>query len=597
MFKTATALLSLLFFSLALISCGNAVVPNPSDPDGGYPNIVEMLPASDSIWVDSGSVSLEDTSFTYTLLDTIISYYDRVDSTIDSIISGDTVWMYDTTKGVERLDIYETNQTVDSVSGKFKFNWNGINGATVYYVWVSDSASGEVLYFKSDSTDTTYNVMGLVPDRIYNVSVTGYDSVDNRKSYMSDKAVVRLRYPAPPPYLEADVIGSTIKLSWLKNSSDIGVNGYKAYLYNSTGATLDSVEITNVNSLSALFSTTPNSVYKAAVITKTSIGYGSIDSLYPYDHSNLFDAKIRFPSIFISTYSTPISLDGDLIGVAGGGFLMGKIWSDETVTDSYIAGLPLHEVELSSFFIGKSEVTNIEYANFLNTLDSSKLSIIKDSLNRNSYIYQGELLLENSKYVVFDSATQKIIVPDTLKRNFALSGIYFEGAAYYCNYLSEQRGFQPAYTDSLELDTTKNGFRLPTEAEFEYVQSVAFLGTKERFPWGYNDETSRYVASGTEPDNAYFGEPYFGIYNMTGNVEELCADATDRNSKTYPNSFYKYCDSIGVVKNPINLTKGNKIIRGGGFKSSKEEFVSNIRVVDMEDDHSTYGFRVARWDR
>jgi formylglycine-generating enzyme required for sulfatase activity len=52
------------------------------------------------------------------------------------------------------------------------------------------------------------------------------------------------------------------------------------------------------------------------------------------------------------------------------------------------------------------------------------------------------------------------------RANHPVVGIRWHGAAAYTNWLSQQQGYQPCYdTSNWKCDFTKNGYRLPTEAE------------------------------------------------------------------------------------------------------------------------------------
>jgi formylglycine-generating enzyme required for sulfatase activity len=588
----------LLFLSLVIISCGDNQNPlNPkglSDPDS---NVV-VIDAPNSIVVDSGSVLLE-----------YVTVYDTVTIT-------DTTADPDSTKIVSIDTTYE-----DSVAGTFSISWNSVPGAEVYYIFVSDTVTKELLYYVADTI--SYTVTNLAPNRIYSVSIkslafdTTYDTtvIENiqtidttikisHESQKSDSKIVPLRFPESPTSLNSTILGGTLRLSWSANMVDVGVEGYKVYLFNESGDIVDTTT-KNSNTLSAFFSVELDRVYKASVITKTSIGYGLMDSIYNYDPSIISDSYLKLPYIYISTYTVPTSTTSSMVGVPGGGFVMGNIWPDTSNNDSLTIGSPAHEVEVSSFLMGKYEVTNSEYAEFLNSIIDS-INIVKDTVvflgnTDTSYGYtfllKGEKLLENSNYLAPDSATGKILISDSTKLNCAVTGVYYRGAAHYCNYLTRidlGSDSQNVYSESLVIDTSKTGYRLPTEAEFEYIQSSAFLGTKSKFPWGDNNDISLYVSGVTTAASVLSGKSYYGFYNIIGNALELCCDATDKNITDFSTFYQMYSDS-GMVKNPIYIAPGeNRVLRGGGFSSEKGEFTSNYRVVNYSNNKS-HGFRVARW--
>ena len=125
-------------------------------------------------------------------------------------------------------------------------------------------------------------------------------------------------------------------------------------------------------------------------------------------------------------------------------------------------------------------------------------------------------------------------------------------AATFCNRLSTECGLTPVYNETTwETDFTKNGFYLPTEAQWEYAaggpnHTMWSLGnTFDPSDYVYNDTQSRPVKS--HPSNA------FGLYDMSGNLFEWCYDIQG----TFPHTGDS--DPTG----PIGDHSNPRIVKGG----------------------------------
>jgi formylglycine-generating enzyme required for sulfatase activity len=160
-------------------------------------------------------------------------------------------------------------------------------------------------------------------------------------------------------------------------------------------------------------------------------------------------------------------------------------------------------------------------------------------------------------------------------------------AVKYCNYLSEKAGLEKVYNETTwSFDITKNGYRLPTEAEWEYVSSGAFAGAKRKYPWGdsdpdskklnYNENVGKTTIVGSYPS-------YNGFYDMAGNVWEWCSDWYGSYTST-------------TKSNPVGSSSGSdRVLRGGGWCDSDWGTRSAGRSVNSPTSSSSGGgFRLVR---
>ncbi len=172
---------------------------------------------------------------------------------------------------------------------------------------------------------------------------------------------------------------------------------------------------------------------------------------------------------------------------------------------------------------------------------------------------------------------------------------WYEAVAW-CNARSEQTGLTPCYYTSGEAvyrvtayapeavcDWSANGYRLPTEAEWERAARGGPSGL--RFPWGeaIASTNANYAGAGTCPV-AVFDPNEYGLHDMIGNVWEWCWDYYGGYSPAY-------------ASNPDGPTSSweGRVIRGGSW----EDMAWTVRVAQRgwsnpESAFGAIGFRTVR---
>jgi serine/threonine protein kinase/formylglycine-generating enzyme required for sulfatase activity len=173
--------------------------------------------------------------------------------------------------------------------------------------------------------------------------------------------------------------------------------------------------------------------------------------------------------------------------------------------------------------------------------------------------------------------------------NRPVESVSWFDAIIFCNNISRLSGLQEVYNiDSddkklVGLNLTANGFRLPTEAEWEYAARADY-----EVPYAGSDDINQvacYSANSgynTNPVGKFRNNAY-GLYDMSGNVWEWCWDwygqypTTDRHD-------------------PLGEEKGShRVRRGGSFRNKAAHCrVSNRAHSEPSSDSSALGFRIVR---
>ncbi len=151
-------------------------------------------------------------------------------------------------------------------------------------------------------------------------------------------------------------------------------------------------------------------------------------------------------------------VDDDFVSVEGGSFQMGFTTKEDDEK-------PVHPVTVSTFYMSRYEVTHGQYLEFLNRAGVSAAGI----LNGNEVIdMDGDAVAFSHDGTLFrfsgSGHADSIDCP--------VMEVTWYGAPEYANWLSAESGLTKVYTingTSVTADWDANGYRLPTEAEWEYA--------------------------------------------------------------------------------------------------------------------------------
>jgi formylglycine-generating enzyme required for sulfatase activity len=265
-----------------------------------------------------------------------------------------------------------------------------------------------------------------------------------------------------------------------------------------------------------------------------------------------------------------INAEIEMIQVPGGSFQMGN--PDTIIGYNSYDERPVHTVTLTGFSMSKTEVTQAQYQAVMGT---------------------------NPSY--FSGVS-----------NLPVANVSWYDALVFCNKLSIKEGLTPAYHinnstnpsdwgivptshdttwDAVEVVSGSTGYRLPTEAQWEYAAkggngspgNYTYSGSNnaDDVAWYGSNSSSTTHPVGTKAANG------LGLYDMSGNVWEWCWDL-------YGNySSGARTDPVGPVNRPS--TAIIFVVRGGGCAIGAYAVRSAFRSSSNPDEqYGDQGFRLVR---
>ncbi len=214
--------------------------------------------------------------------------------------------------------------------------------------------------------------------------------------------------------------------------------------------------------------------------------------------------------------------------------------------------LPLHDVKVDSVFISKTETTNHQFLAFLNSsllegtvrVDNNKVHLTGDTNTlclTNQVASYYSIKYDGTGFTMADYRSEHPMV-----------GVMWCGAAAFCNWLSRQNGFQECYNLTTWTCTfTKNGYRLPTEAEWEFAGRGGQYNPYLNYPWG-NDQD---IKKANWPES---GDPYeAGIYPLTTPVGFYNGSLRLKSDFNWPAAAANYQTSNGANAYGLSDMAGN----------------------------------------
>jgi len=277
----------------------------------------------------------------------------------------------------------------------------------------------------------------------------------------------------------------------------------------------------------------------------------------------------------------------EMVKVNAGSFTMGSGDSQDAFAS------PAHSVTLTNdFYISRYPVTQAQYE-------------------------YGMGSGTNPSY--FDGSSGRSPDAGESQENRPVEQVSWYDAIVFCNMLSMKEGLTPVYSisgstnpsawgtvptstnpiwNAAIMDTSANGYRLPTEAEWEYTCRA---GTTSAWSYGTTEDGaymwySSNSGSKTHEVGQKLANPW-GLYDMYGNVFEWCWDWFDDVNWNYSRSF----DTTSTLtatgdEDPAGVSSGAvRIVRGGNWINAAPYARSAFRFGGSPDGRvNDLGFRVVR---
>ncbi len=226
------------------------------------------------------------------------------------------------------------------------------------------------------------------------------------------------------------------------------------------------------------------------------------------------------PPVLRSGMTKDLPYGPRMVYVGGGSYMMGS-------NDGEANEKPVHEVQVEDFWIAQTEVTVGQYLEFCEATNS----------------HWPEWLEKGSRYHV-KTGSDKYYANKGYTRtasNLPIAGVSWDDAVAYCDWLKSKTGL---------------GYRLPTEAEWEYAarggtlsNGTAYAGSTDLNAVAWTDGNA-----GGKPHNvATKSANELGLYDMSGNLWEWCSDWWGNYSSQ-------------SQTNPAGPPTGsNRVLRGGSW--------------------------------
>jgi len=306
-----------------------------------------------------------------------------------------------------------------------------------------------------------------------------------------------------------------------------------------------------------------------ATLTNIPVGRHSIEVRYSGNtERKSITVSENSPVLAAFTYTTPVEtpdISDGLTMVRGGSYTRNINSEASTVT-------------VKNFYMSRYEVTVGDFRKFVN--DTGYVTAAENVAG--SFVHNGTKW-ENTR----DASWKNPYYNQT--ENHPVTCINWHDAVKYCNWLSEQKGLTPAYTingNNVSWNTGANGYRLPTEAEWEYAARGGASGNNTTYAGSDSIDSVGWIKPNSSGSPHPVGQKQaneLGLYDMSGNMTEWCWD-------------WNGDLPAGNQYNPIGPDTGtHRVVHGGNWRDSEYYSKVAVRYRFLPIFRNSYtGFRLVR---
>ena len=308
------------------------------------------------------------------------------------------------------------------------------------------------------------------------------------------------------------------------------------------------------------------------------------DSLDPWDFSDPVTKDMNL-------YARWVPPEPDMVWVPKGSFVMG----DSGVSGSPAAyhAYPTRRVTVDGFYISRYEVTEVNspnntirsYATVMGTNPSQFSHNTNRPVERVSWYDAIEYCMKLTEQTLGGSGNNVYSMSNIVRTPISGTG---------------SPGIPSITSADVTVTWNRTGYRLPTEAEWEYAArggngspgNFVYSGSNSPDAVAWYNETVKTRPSGdqaTQPVGSKQANA-LGIYDMSGNVSEWVWDWFDSYKNINPNG-----NPLTNPKGPESSPDGTRVRRGGSWSNAASNVRNVVRNSDKpETAHWAIGFRVVR---